>query len=100
MHAALIRFMSIPPVLLMKYAKNNIHSRFYIFIILKTGFFRKGGFHKVWCSLFVENRHRHVVLFVQNRKKDAQCAPTVKKILCRSPLSERSPLSDFRQTKK
>ena len=28
------------------------------------------------------------------------CAPTVKKILCRSPLSERSPLSDFRQTKK
>ena len=44
MHAALIRFMSIPPVLLMKYAKNNMHSRFYIFIILKTEFFRKGVF--------------------------------------------------------
>ena len=44
MHAALIRFMSIPPVLLMKYAKNNIRGRFYIFIILKAEFFRKGGF--------------------------------------------------------
>ena len=79
MHAALIRFMSIPPVLLMKYAKNNIYSRFYIFIILKTEFFRKGGFHKVWCSLFVENRHRHVVLFVQNRKKTHNVRPYGKK---------------------
>ena len=26
--------------------------------------------------------------------------PTVEKILCRSPISKRSPLSDFRQTKK
>ena len=42
----------------------------------------------------------HVVLFVQNRKKTHNVRPYGKKILCRSPLSERSPLSDFRQTKK
>lgn len=44
MHAALIHFMSIPPVLLMKYAKTNVRSRFYIFIIPKTRFSRKGAF--------------------------------------------------------
>ena len=67
------------PVLLMKYAKNNMHRRFYIFIILKTEFSAKAVFHKVWCSLFVENRHRRAVLFVQNGKRAHNVRPYGKK---------------------
>ena len=101
MHAALIRFISISPVLLMKYAKNNIHRRFYIFIILKTEFFRKGGFSQSLVFLYlwkiaIGARFR----LCRTEKGRTMCAPTVKKILCRSPFSERLPLSDFHQTKK
>ena len=35
-----------------------------------------------------------------SRHGSTLCSPTVEKILCRSPISKRSPLSDFRQTKK
>ncbi|WP_417002463.1 hypothetical protein, partial [Agathobaculum sp.] len=75
--------------------------RFYIFIILKTEFFRKGGISQ---SLVIPGcgKSPQACSFVcgEQKKRRTMCAPTVKKILCRSPLSERSPLSDFRQTKK
>ena len=62
----------------MKYAKNNVHSRFYIFIILKTEFFRKGVFSQslVFLCLWKIAIGARFCL-CRTEKGRTMCAPTV-----------------------
>ena len=91
--------MSIPPVLLMKHAKNNVRSRFlHIHYTENRIFPQRRFFTKFGVPLFVENRYRHVVLFVQNGKRTHNVRPYGKKDSL--PFPSFGAVSDFRQTKK